>query len=571
MLAAIWALLETRVTTLQEARAVAVAHVALGQTPQATAIFQGIGAWQSALQTLQAEGGPFFVHRHGPEAFDRMLSGFPADMVKTEETLVLCRAIQAVKRGEVPLALRVLIDRYGPVAADAHAVLTDRTHHSLEFRFFRLLLRTWEDFDLDLRFLDDAYALLAEFPAEDDLHRGSFYNAVLEFYIRTRRFPEADSAASRASMHYARTKISILSFYADLHRAIIRLFMGEPAGARLHSAAARSHLLAASYDSPGDARLLTLLDACIDYESGQADALTRFLSLELDAFAQGEIWPSLVELTLIYGSQALGEHYSTMAARSFLDRWRVTQEKSSQFRTLIDIREVTVLQNGNRWTEAAQKAAGLRSRITQGFVQAGDGLSDLHDRDETALALVWLRQMAQVTPARPGLTQLIDRMLDNPHLTSRQRVGAEIWRAHVLRRQGQGAAAQAQLSRTLAQAAQAGSIAPLAEERPFLGDLTATRRLRDILERSEPVRRVLKRVAETGPGRLNRGRAAGLTRQETRVLHALSEGAANKAIANMLGLSEATVKFHLANLYRKLGCTSRRDTVKAAVALGIVS
>jgi DNA-binding CsgD family transcriptional regulator len=260
-----------------------------------------------------------------------------------------------------------------------------------------------------------------------------------------------------------------------------------------------------------------------------------------------------------------------MAARSFLDRWRVTQEKSSQFRTLIDIREVTVLQNGNRWTEAAQKAAGLRSRITQGFVQAGDGLSDLHDRDETALALVWLRQMAQVTPARPGLTQLIDRILDNPHLTSRQRVGAEIWRAHVLRRQGQGAAAQAQLSRTLAQAAQAGSIAPLAEERPFLGDLTATRRLRDILERSEPVRRVLKRVAETGPGRLNRGRAAGLTRQETRVLHALSEGAANKAIANMLGLSEATVKFHLANLYRKLGCTSRRDTVKAAVALGIVS
>ncbi|MBC7738794.1 MAG: response regulator transcription factor, partial [Candidatus Saccharibacteria bacterium] len=79
------------------------------------------------------------------------------------------------------------------------------------------------------------------------------------------------------------------------------------------------------------------------------------------------------------------------------------------------------------------------------------------------------------------------------------------------------------------------------------------------------------RVAETGPGRLNFGQSAGLTRQETRVLHALSEGAANKAIANMLGLSEATVKFHLSNLYRKLGCTSRRDAVKAAVALRIVS
>jgi DNA-binding CsgD family transcriptional regulator len=571
MIRAIEALLAARVTNPQEARAIAVAMVALGQTPEAITIFQNIGAWQAALQTLEATGGPFFIHRYGPDAFDRMLSGFPSDMAKTAETLVLCRAIQAIKRGEVPLTLRILIDRYGPVAADAHAVLADRTHHSLAFRFFRLLLRTWEDYDLDLRFLEDAYALLAELPAVDDLHRGSFYNAVLEFYIRARRFPEADHAASRAATHYARAKIPILSFYINLHRAIIRLFMGEPAGARLYSAAARSHLQAAGHESPGDMRLLTLLDACIAYESGHADALTRFLSLELDAFAQGEIWPSLVELTLIYGSQALGEHYSTMAARSFLDRWRVTQERSSQFRTLIDIREVTVLQNGNRWAEAAQKAAGLRLRITLGFVQAGDGLSDVHDRDETALALVWLRHMAQVTPTRPGLLHLIDRMLDNPHLTARQRGGAEIWRAHVMLRQRQGAAAQAQLSRTLAQAAQAGSVALLGEERTFLADLTATKRLRDTLDRNEAVRRVLKRVAEAGPGRLNRGQAAGLTRQETRVLHALSEGAANKAIANMLGLSEATVKFHLANLYRKLGCTSRRDTVKAAAALRIVT
>jgi DNA-binding CsgD family transcriptional regulator len=123
----------------------------------------------------------------------------------------------------------------------------------------------------------------------------------------------------------------------------------------------------------------------------------------------------------------------------------------------------------------------------------------------------------------------------------------------------------------LAQAAQAGSVAILGEERTFLTDLTATRRARDTLDHSEPVRRVLKRVAEAGPGRLNRGQAAGLTRQETRILHALSEGATNKAIANLLGLSEATVKFHLANLYRKLGCTSRRDAVKAGSALRLVS
>ncbi len=570
MLRAIRATLADRLTNPPEARAIAVAQAALGQVPDAIATFQGIGAWTTALQTLQGAGGPFYVHRYGTDAFDRMLAGFPADLCQTDETLVLCRAIQAVKRGEVPLTRRILIDRYGSIAGDAAAIMADRTRFSLQFRFFRLLLRTWEDFDLDEHFLEDAYALLAELPADDDLRRGSFYNAVLEFYIRVRRFPEADHAAIRAATHYARAGIPILSFYIDLHRAIIQLFLGNPAGAKMHGTAARAQLAAAGYDSTGDLRLIGLLDACIDYETGHAEPLLRFLSLELDAFVQGEIWPSLVELMLTYGSQALGEHYSTMAARSFLDRWRVTQERSSQFRMLIDIREVAILQNGNRWAEAAQKAAGLPSRVTLAFVQTALP-SDLGDRDEVALALVWLRHMAQTMPTRPGLDALITLMLDNPHLTARQRTSAEIWLAHVLRRQRRGAEAQAMLTRILSHAAQAGIVATLGEERAFLTDLTHAGRVKDLLDRSEPVRRVLRQMQDTGPGRLTRGQAVGLTRQETRILNALSEGAANKAIANMLGLSEATVKFHLVNLYRKLGCASRRDAVKAATALRLVS
>lgn len=572
MLRAARAILAQRRKDAPEARAIAVAEAALGDAPSAIATFQSIGAWQAALQTLRAADGPFFIHRFGPAAFDRMLAGFPPELLQDDETLVLCRAIQAIKRGEVPLSRQILVDRFGPEAANATAVMANRARNSLSYRFFRLLLRTWEDFGLDERFLEDAYRLLAELPATDDLRRGSFYNAVLEFYIRARRFPEADTAASRAAGHYARAGIPILSFYIDLHRAIIRLFLGDPRQARTHSAAARGHLERCRYESPGDARLLQLLDACIAYETGQGERLTRFLALDLDAFAQGEIWPSLIELMLIYGSQAQAEVYSTMAARSFLDRWRLTQEQSSQFRVLIDIREVAVLQSGNRWAEAAAKATSIPSRMTLAQVQAGEAeLSLLSDRDETALALIWLRQMAQVSPQRPGLDRLIMAILGNAHLTARQRIGAEIWLAHVVSRQGRGGAAAGRLARVLSDAALGGLIAPLAEERPFLESIIATRRMRDALEAVEPVRRLLRQVQEQGAGRLAMGRAAGLTRQETRILHALTEGAANKTIANMLGLSEATVKFHLANLYRKLGCGTRRDAVKAAKALRLVS
>ena len=53
-------------------------------------------------------------------------------------------------------------------------------------------------------------------------------------------------------------------------------------------------------------------------------------------------------------------------------------------------------------------------------------------------------------------------------------------------------------------------------------------------------------------------RKGGLSRRETKILLMICEGAANKFIANALGLSEATVKFHLGNIYRKLGCKKRR-------------
>jgi len=42
----------------------------------------------------------------------------------------------------------------------------------------------------------------------------------------------------------------------------------------------------------------------------------------------------------------------------------------------------------------------------------------------------------------------------------------------------------------------------------------------------------------------------------------------NKRIAHTLSISEVTVKFHLGNLFRKLGCRRRAEAIRAATALG---
>ncbi len=56
-----------------------------------------------------------------------------------------------------------------------------------------------------------------------------------------------------------------------------------------------------------------------------------------------------------------------------------------------------------------------------------------------------------------------------------------------------------------------------------------------------------------------RGPSNELTDREEDVLKLLADGASNAQIATSLGLSESTVKFHLRNLFAKLGVTNRTE------------
>jgi DNA-binding NarL/FixJ family response regulator len=61
-----------------------------------------------------------------------------------------------------------------------------------------------------------------------------------------------------------------------------------------------------------------------------------------------------------------------------------------------------------------------------------------------------------------------------------------------------------------------------------------------------------------------------LSKRELTILRALQSGLSNKQIANELFLAEQTVKFHLTNIYRKLGVNSRTEAVRFAYEHGLV-
>ncbi len=85
-------------------------------------------------------------------------------------------------------------------------------------------------------------------------------------------------------------------------------------------------------------------------------------------------------------------------------------------------------------------------------------------------------------------------------------------------------------------------------------------------------------VTTPGLGGISVGRSPGgetvegpLTERELEVLQHLAQGLANKQIGLALGISEHTVKFHVASIYDRLGAANRAEAVRLGVQKGLVA
>ena len=65
--------------------------------------------------------------------------------------------------------------------------------------------------------------------------------------------------------------------------------------------------------------------------------------------------------------------------------------------------------------------------------------------------------------------------------------------------------------------------------------------------------------------------AEALTPREIEVLELVAEGLSNKSVADRLGISDHTVKFHIASLSGKLGAGNRTDAVRRGVQRGLIT
>ena len=113
-------------------------------------------------------------------------------------------------------------------------------------------------------------------------------------------------------------------------------------------------------------------------------------------------------------------------------------------------------------------------------------------------------------------------------------------------------------------AALAGGAVAYVVKRAEPGDLSSA--IRQAFTRSL----YLAGSSQVRPGAMAETDTAGLTRREREILKLVAEGRTNGEVAGTLWVTEQTVKFHLANIFRKLDVTNRTQASRWAHAHGLL-
>ncbi|NKK56129.1 helix-turn-helix transcriptional regulator [Rhizobium leguminosarum bv. viciae] len=528
------------------------------------------GHEEHASQILERAQGRELIYRSSVDAFRKIVMRFSQAMIATNETVLFAIARTLMKQGELSRTRHLVARHLGHDYLDPLKVLSHGSRFSFAARTFRLNLMISEDLTPSDAMITRLGEFMADYPLDDDGRWSGYYNALFEFEIRRRNFREAEAAATRALIYLHKGGGQpLLEFFIHLHQIVLRLMSGDVLLARRAARDARSRLEEVPHDALQEFRMLRLAEACLAYETGRPRDLLEFVQNEFETFAAAEIWPSLMQFALHYASQALGDHFAMTIRPGFLDGLWIHLSEGLQFHAMMEIRTAIAYQNANRWADAAATLSAVRMPLGRNWVEsATDELTRLARRDEIAYAMAWLRDAVHIATPRPYLSRQIDALIANPKVTNRERVALLLWQSYAGYQRRDNATVRTHLLSALESATRLGCNGVLSEERIFLSPLLNDKRIRSFVETSHDVRTALSIFAASINSPQARALHGGLSQREIQMLQLVGAGMSNKRIANTLHISEVTVKFHLGNLFRKLGCNRRAEALRAATALG---
>lgn len=224
-------------------------------------------------------------------------------------------------------------------------------------------------------------------------------------------------------------------------------------------------------------------------------------------------------------------------------------------------------------TGRVAEAGAILSEVEAGLVASG--VANWAERDEHAIAKARLH-LVEGLPDR-AMTRL-DAVVIEARRQGRTRseLRAETLRVLALGAQGQDDAAAKLLLSVVERTRGEGELRMFIDEGPAMAE-----RLRDLGRRRsatpmssaslEYIADLLSGFGQLAPGGARISLLASFTPREREILRALVHGGSNKLIARAIDLTENAVKFHLKNIFRKLGVADRGMAIAMAEKLGLTN
>lgn len=377
------------------------------------------------------------------------------------------------------------------------------------------------------------------FDPDDVIFHGAIHNLLLVFFQRNGDLPAAFELAKRALNAYQRGHSEYLQMFIHLHLAYLHVFSGQLTDAERALDDAEA-LLAASGNPACETAMIRITRYWVRAEAhGELPDLQELRPLG-EQIIDGEFWP---ETFLVFAALQLRAALAS-GAPELMD--------------LHSTNEFTLRSHGLPNLLPAMQL--LREECLPGDrVPARRKPLQLHEH-ELVLILprvkTWRMNAAHESGQAPKLKRI--------------RAMQDLYLARTWRERGRFDLAIKHLIPAMEIIKGHGFGYLLKSEADFIATLARECRKRGRFV--ETARGWLNLLAEAGTsqGAPRKAGLMGLTPTELGVLQRLPASASNKALALELGVSEATVKFHLKNIYRKLGVHKRRAAIDAARAKGII-
>lgn len=561
------AALEACLDETAEERSIRLQHAsrlfaARGHLEQAVLYASMAGDYQLAVRTIEAAGGADLFLRAGLLVLRGIMHAVPHDVVRTTPSLRLCRAVLLAKSGliqEARSTIRTMKDELG-----AGQIVGDRRLEAL-LEHLSSLFDVYEDRRLDRPWTDRLEQMIADTPAEETWRLGWIHNSLAIAYTRSVDLDLAQRHAQRALQCYRDEGSVYPQIFMLVHLSFIGLQANRMDDAWTYGRDAENLIRSRQW---ADENLLAIAQvplAALCYVKGDVNGARDMLERALPVMAAGEGWVDFFAVGYVTLARA---HYSLNRSAAGLSLARDALAQGGgvaearglpRLRTALALAEIELLTQAGQFDEAASLARRLPDTETVEVWRTRREWAEA----QLAMARLALRTGA-VAEAGSRLQAVTAWAGDRPEWQGVMlRVSLlEIERACL----GEDQRAALVWLEAAARSAAAGGQVQQAHDETGLPNLVRALVRRVGIGKLSPVAAELVTRIARGPAT----EGGLLSPRETEILRLLDEGLSNKMIARRLDLSEATVKFHMKNLFAKLGVGRRSLAVAVARTNGLI-